>query len=443
MSRIIYSKENTNPTCLSEVDAPETEQILHLKRLLVTLKQHYEKSLNTSQIQLQEEQNQRIALQIENRNLHAQLLDSQKLYDEDLQALGGQQILLKDLLKKTQEELNLAKQQKDELTHFSNQIKQEFEGMRLGLTQELKTLENRYIEVLNEKIGLEYQFKELQLNLEIQNTLQNEKKILEMALQSKESDFSKNLQITKDLQIRFSELSERAKENEFIQDKYEQLQEEWKQLKESLEENIILRRRAEQIAKQLEADLIKTQILQEEKNNLETEKEQLKISFNDSESRLKVAQQHLAKKVKETALLNEKVEVQHLNLKDMTQTLDQQRNQILQLQSTVDHFQKQEKRLQDQLNETLKSSESQIKKWEEKYFHMYDKWQESENKIRDLKLIEEKYNQMQNMVANLGNFMGRPHEPFLEKSTSNDDDEKYDLFGMPQPHEKYKVDLSA
>ena len=56
--------------------------------------------------------------------------------------------------------------------------------------------------------------------------------------------------------------------------------------------------------------------------------------------------------------------------------------------------------MQDQLHESLKGNESQIIKWEEKYFQMYDKWQESENRIRELNKFEEKHLQMQNLFAN-------------------------------------------
>lgn len=495
----MYSKESNSQTHLqSEVETPEAEQILHLKRLLVTLKQHYEKSLKASQIQLQVEQNQRIAIQNEMRNLQAQLADRQKLYEEDVQALGNQQVFLKELLKKSQDDFRQAKQREDELkTIFSStssqHIKQEIEGMKLGLAQEIKALENRYIEILNEKIGLEHQCKQLQLKIDHQSSnltsfqmqmhrAEDEKQIFETALRVKEAEFSESFKKCQDLQNRICVLDERVLGKEFVQDKYEQLKDEWTQLGERLEENIELRTHAEKYAARLEASVSEQevqlkeytqelQILSEEKKNLESDKDQLKTLLNESEMRLKIAQQHLAKKVKESTLLNERVEVLQIDLKDFTQTMEQQKNQLMQLQASVDLHQKQEKRLQEQLNEALKGAESQVAKWEEKYFQMYDKWQESEKKIHDLKLIEEKHHQMQNMLANIGNFMGnsnvsngsfQPGKESIEgnliphsfnESSENDsinivprmepDDEKYDLFGMRQSQDKYKTDLSA
>src|SRR5262249_49640501 len=84
----------------------EMGQILHLKRLLVTLKQQYEKSLHHVQIQLQAEQNQRVTLQKELEKVQDQLTESQKLHEEEAQSLRDQQNVLKELLKKAQEECN-------------------------------------------------------------------------------------------------------------------------------------------------------------------------------------------------------------------------------------------------------------------------------------------------------------------------------------------------
>ncbi len=182
----------------------------------------------------------------------------------------------------------------------------------------------------------------------------------------------------------------------------------------------------------------------------------------------------MAKKVKESALLTERVEEQQNSLAEMDQILEQQKTQIVQLQAGVDLYQRQEKRLQEQLHDALKGTESQVSKWEEKYFRMYDKWQESENKIRELKKFEEKHQQMQHLLANLGNFMGGPfnnplaaahqvaaaHQAVQECSERNarplafetpaaesvpaqpsplpeSEDERYDLFGMRQPKDKY------
>jgi hypothetical protein len=77
--------------------------------------------------------------------------------------------------------------------------------------------------------------------------------------------------------------------------------------------------------------------------------------------------------------------------------------------------------LQEQLNEVLRSFDSQIHKWEEKYFHIYEKWQESEMRNHSLKKLEEKHAQMQSMLASLGTFIAPPPLPSIpdEKDIQN------------------------
>jgi chromosome segregation ATPase len=564
----MHSKEESRQANLQpEASASsETGQILHLKRLLVTLKQHYEKNL-------QAEQNQRLALQKELEGVRAQWAMHQKLHDEELQALRDQQTALKELLKKAQDELKqfreqadpnspdvvpsrqrveqlervipylrdrteeahleaeqlredleraqkkiqileqqllenkqqsekeierfqqlLAAQQEDQLetvfsSNSSHHLRQELEGIKRHLAQgseEIKALEARYIEILNEKIGLEHHCKQLQMQLEHQSSnltafqshlheIEDHKKALEADLQLKEKEWQEICQQREALQKRVEDLEKKVQASDFVQDKYEQLKDEWKLLGERLEEAVEGRAQAEQhlahlemIAKnqgiQLQELAEQLQLLHQEKQTLEVERDQVKTLLEECETRLKIAQQHLAKKVKEAALLSEKVEEQQGNLADLLQTVEHQKTQIAQLQASVDIYQRQEKRLQEQLHDALKGSESQVSKWEEKYFRMYDKWQESENKIRELKKFEEKHLQMQSLLANLGNFMGGsfnhqfagqesterstrplsfdsalPETPSVSKTDSFE--EKYDLFGMRQPQDKYKPDL--
>lgn len=582
MTRLTYlNREDNRRTHLQKESAnasSEAGQILHLKRLLVTLKQHYETNLHHLQSQLQTEQNQRIASQKELEKIQIQWIESQKHHEEELQSLRDQQITLKEFLKKAHDELNQSRiqptegpdlevnrqrieqleqiipylrdqtseanleteqlreqldeaqkkvkaveqelaenkqdaqqkieylqqileeqnQQGQELetvvsTTSSHHLRRELEVIKRTLAQgnqEAKALEERYVEILNEKIGLEHQCKQLQQQLEHQSSnltafqeqlheIEDHKKNLEISLQAKEREWNENCQQREELEKRIESLNKLVKEKEFIQDKYEQLKEEWKQLSESLEEAIEMRAQAEQHLTQLEAIAVnqesqlqefaqQLQILNQEKGTLEFEREQIKILLDESEMRLKVAQQHLAKKVKEAAMLNEKVEEQHINLTDFAQTIEYQKTQLAQLQASVDLYQRQEKRLQEQLHEALKGTESQIVKWEEKYFRMYDKWQESENRIRELKKFEEKHLQMQSLLANLGNFMGgslnsanglfysgqemvdRSARPFessaLEEPTSSaaqteTHEEKYDVFGMRQSADKYNPHL--
>lgn len=558
LTRLPHSEEE-NSLASPQTDAhasSEAGQILHLKRLLVTLKQHYEKNLQTTHIQLQADQNQKIALQKELDSVQAELADTQKRHEEELAALRHQQTVLKDLLKKSQDELQQlrvnpqqnpqpsgkessflrnrnkeiyletkhlreeldqaqkkAKALEQELVesrqkaqqdlsqlqqlassssssestdiHTAQLLQEELATIKQTLaqgTQETKALEARYVEVLNEKIDLESQLKQLHIQFEHQTSnvaalqtklhqIEQQKKKLENQVYTKESELNEKNKLLQDLQQQAQQLKEWKQEKEFIQDKYEQLKDEWIQVTERLEEALTIRSQAEHQLIQLESLAQEQRMhlqehthqilsLDQDKQMLLLECQQLKNLLEDSEARLKVAQQHLAKKVKEAALLNEKLEEHHNHLIDLEQITEEQKSQLAQLQSHVDLYQKQEKRLQEQLHEALKGTESQVAKWEEKYFRMYDKWQESENRIRDLKKFEEKHQQMQSLLANLGTFMGASFNSAgalfsagqegnrlnaMENENSSQNaakmdpaEERYDLFGMRQPNEKYK-----
>ena len=541
-----------------DASSDEADQILHLKRLVVTVKQHYEKSLQQLHIQLQSEQNQRQELQIE-------FEETQKFYEEEIQSLRQQQSTLKEMLKKAERELRQSghhsstnemeqissfhqfsfsnengdqkteqemEQLKEELkkaqlstrileqklleteqsgqkeierlqqllddqkmeegeletvvsTTSSHYLRRELEMIKSALldgAKETKALEARYIEMLNEKISVEFHHKQLEQQFEHQSSnliafqeqlhdLEKQKKELDLLVQLKEEELTKTAKEKEELFLLIEHLKEIVKEKECIQERYEELKEEWKEMSSRLEETVEIRLQVDEHLNQLEgiAAHQETQLqefaeelhlLGQIKEGLESDRDQLKGLLEESEERLKVAQQHLAKKVKEAALLSEKLDAQYMNCTDFAQTIEEQKTQITQLRMMVDLHQKQEIKLQDELHEALKNGENQMAKWEEKYFQMYDKWQESERVALELKKYEEKHLQMQSLLANLGNFMGGAPQPsaapslekegetFLSSAFSFENssidpsvplpfEEKYNLFGMRQPSLKH------
>ena len=86
-------------------------------------------------------------------------------------------------------------------TTSSHHLRQELEAIKRTLAQETKALESRYVEVLNEKIGLDHQCKQLQQQLEHQSSnlssfqvqmhlMEEQKMKLEEALRAKETEVS-------------------------------------------------------------------------------------------------------------------------------------------------------------------------------------------------------------------------------------------------------------
>ena len=130
--------------------------------------------------------------------------------------------------------------------------------------------------------------------------------------------------------------------------------------------------------------------------------------IEDSEDRIKVAQQHLAKKVKEATVFNERLEESRNQITDAQAVINNFKAKIKDLQDQLQRQDTQEKSLQELLNQSIKSAESQVGKWEEKYFKMHEKWQKSDKRNKDLEKLEEKYHKMQSLLSNLGNYVSSP-----------------------------------
>jgi chromosome segregation ATPase len=160
-----------------------------------------------------------------------------------------------------------------------------------------------------------------------------------------------------------------------------------------------------QIAEEAAAD---KQTVQSERDSLQEALLQVKNAQEDSEARLKIAHQHLAKKVKEAAMLNDNVQSHQEQLLELQAQFNQARLKIAEMQQTLDAHVQQEGRLQEQIQQSSRSMEALTSRWEEKYFKIYEKWQEGEVRIREMKKLEEKYSQMQSLLSNISGVFGMP-----------------------------------
>lgn len=148
----------------------------------------------------------------------------------------------------------------------------------------------------------------------------------------------------------------------------------------------------------------------------------LKNIKNESEAKdqeLKLAQQHLAKKMKEASYFSEKCEEQKLELGNLQKLLVEAQAKASAAQQTLETFATQEKQKQDLIKESYVNAEALAKRWEEKYFLLHDKWLRAEEQIKGLKALEERHNQMQNILSSLGVIMSTP--------TSSEDTQKTDI----------------
>lgn len=170
---------------------------------------------------------------------------------------------------------------------------------------------------------------------------------------------------------------------------------------------------AELAAVQQSKHLLET-ALQNDRSELQharIELQNAKNALEEREQNFKFAQQHLAKKMKDASYFSDKVEEQKIQISELQKSLVESQAKAAILQQGVDNQIQHEKHIQDQLKETMKTSENQAKKWEEKYFQLHDKWQEAESQLKNLKSLESRHNQMQALLGNLGSLMTTATHP--------------------------------
>jgi len=151
-----------------------------------------------------------------------------------------------------------------------------------------------------------------------------------------------------------------------------------------------------------------------------------------------MAQQHMAKKVKEAAELSDQVNEKKVAIGRLEEEVRQAKAIASEARNMVESHNQQEKQLQEQINN-----------WEQKYFTIYDQWKESEANNKELKKLEEKYQQMQDLLKSLGSFVGTsemppqpPKQPKKPKNQAPKQEENVqDLFSMKTTRTPTKENL--
>lgn len=298
--------------------------------------------------------------------------------------IEGQEALKTGIKEKIQLESLLA----DKTDHF-NQLENEVSTIKQALTKgmnEAKDIEGRYLGVVNEKAVLYNKSAHLEQLIERHNS---EIKTLQDRLEeatSKEDAFK--------LQFEQHEAAFNEKHNNALKDLQKRIQD----LEISLQKHHDLLHHKEQ---QIEDNNSQLSLLTQEKYKLEDTLANSTRYQEELDVRIKVAQQHLGKKVKEVALMNEKMEEQKAQIADLQGILTELKDKMAEMQTSFEQKVHQEKKQQEQLHETVRFTEAQVAKWEDKYLKTYE----------NLKVLEEKQRQMQALFSSLGNVMGTHSMP--------------------------------
>ena len=390
---------------------------------------------------------------------------------EQLQDFERKQIQNENLLKQMEKEKGELKEEIEILIKQFEELKQKIKGLETDLTQAIHSkteLHDLYESTSQQK---ENALKELEDKSAHYDRLEKEVLLIKQSLvrglrEVKELD-SHYQETVQDRMTTAAKLIQSHHHIDRQKEQYDLLQEKFEA---ALESNREANRRMELLQRLLEEEQFKAEKIREnhsiemglldanlrskeesfeayrqqmvelrkDNEKLENELEDKRDDLKEKENELTQAQQHFAKKVKESAILEEKYEEQRRLFQELQQAMTQGKVKIAELQTSLDYQIHQQKQQQDQWQEALKNAELSQSKWEEKYFYTYDKWQTAEARIKELEKIEEKQKHLQGILSNLGSFFGNQPPPLPNDLLKPETETKKKLEpeSSPMPEEK-------
>ncbi|MGZ3632893.1 MAG: hypothetical protein ACXWM7_01010 [Parachlamydiaceae bacterium] len=383
---------------------------------------------------LLENETSRLQYQHVEKNL-AEILEAKADLDQEMGALYKQFDALKRMLEvekeKAQREsaandeaqtlLRIVQKEKEQLKHALSLCQEDILTIKQHLTKGLrdaKELENKYSEAVTEKVmtlkslhQLQREFEKLHRDhSELKDKLKQnherekgerealEQKLNQLAHQRSvlEDKFSKQV-IEKNVVADQLELL--TIKNELLIHDHELLKQNIKALSKEKE---AIEYQHQQVLDRLENALHTNSSLESQNSLLQSEVEAHQALCEEKQIQLEEAQQHLAKKVREAALLNEKVDQMTLQAaeNDCVYKALQQANSLIQKDL--------EKMLEEKnaLLETIQLLELDVKKEEAKWQAMDKRRQLAEEKVIALEKIEQRHAQLQSLISGFENVLG-------------------------------------
>lgn len=134
---------------------------------------------------------------------------------------------------------------------------------------------------------------------------------------------------------------------------------------------------------------------------VEEQHEQSEAVRKELEEQLKYAHQHLAKKVRRTTELEDSLQNMQSQLDEAQTCLQEISAERDALHRALEQCKLREQSYEQKLKSAEESAEAVASEAEEKYYKMYEALKKTEAKHEELKLIEDKYHQLQEVWANI------------------------------------------
>lgn len=431
-------------------------ELEHLQRLVLTFKKKYSEALHSLA--------NKEGAQGSDEKFKELLIKAQ----EENKALVHQINTLKTLLKDKTEEENALREKFERVEETLKRLAEQNQQYKRYYTpgvSEGRQAETEEVKVLKEKIGLlevrEKQWKE-ELWLAKERLMQKKDSSTIPDLPSRQQERDALLEKrTAELREVKSSVHRLMMEKSNLQTKNQQMQKYLQELKIQLNNQndrfATLQQEREQLAKQVVSkEKLEREYADHEENIASLSKqvqtiqvaleEQRKKSLEEQEELLE-AKHHLAKKVKESAGLRERLERSEESFRKGQEELHQAKMRQSELQGLLDAAKGQEKRLEEKVSIA-----------EKQYNEVYERFLKLEASNQELKKIEEKHQRLQGLLTSLGSVMGapigitQPHdvvprtptpvppaatvEPFKEKEV-----EETSFFDFPPEQKPFKTDI--
>lgn len=150
--------------------------------------------------------------------------------------------------------------------------------------------------------------------------------------------------------------------------------------------------------------------LEQEVTKAHTSIKNAQLHCEGRNAEIRKAQQHLAKKVKETALLRDLVERQKEQVATLQGTIHKQKEELEQVRHHLEEHTGEERRLEQLLQERTQAEEARTKEWHDARLSLQKEVEGQREELAELYKLRDNYDQMVATVASLKTILGKSAE---------------------------------
>jgi hypothetical protein len=434
----LISKEKSEITVLCEKNKVLEEESERLHKIKVNLEEkerQSEKKIEALKLDFEEMRSRQASTQEESQK-ELQRNETERVHlVERLAEMVLQMQRQSDMIKELQEGVSLSQKKIEAYEQQEKMTDQEVLALKSELaknafetSQLQKSAEYQLTAVKNEKEMLEKKLEILEQETLLEKTAVDhtrkelEEKILflQKNLEETRSQYqSSDLALMReDYEAKLHEAQTTLEEKEtsheaILARSYEKLRELSQRQREMTQEKENLLQKNEENENQLE-------LFKKEHVTLQTSLKNARLHCEEKDAEIRKAQQHLAKKVKESTILRDLAERQKTQLAELQISIDKQSNEIERLQNNLNLQRIHEEKLHAMSKERTQAAENLTKEWQEKFLALQRDWQEKKGELLELQKMRKTYEQMTHTFSSLKHILGSALEsPITEEQEQN------------------------